>query len=325
MGSGGRTEEGAEGRLCTQKLVERIPVPGEMADTELQGTQVLRTVSAARTMYEISTQATMYIPVSIPPNLPQYVELDRSSQWHTSALLSTALETVTLPSRLRYTGNNQVTFDTMGAALNVNGSQRIANLQCSVVDPSVLKSEKSRCVKGIHDRRVRVRNTTQLLPDQEDSQITPAKLDMDFFSGGPMNSVASLSRRETAHTFGQVESLRGEFIVDEEDDDEEAGFRRKRRRLANLPLLEKLVTPHRGPRLGLVFQRILPCGCMYRLYCHRANYRLLKVPFPVGVSNSRQFPGYFRPTTSIYNGGHGFFVNHFSRIPPYQRAAKGGR
>ncbi len=183
----------------------------------------------------------MYIPISIPLIMPQYVRLDRNSQWHTSALLSTALETMTLPSRLRHTNGNSATFDAMEAALNVNGNQRIANLQCSVVDPSVLKSEKSTSVKGSLDRRIPGSNTSDA---KEDLKKTTANLDMDFFGGGHNTSVTlPRHRRETAHTFGEVETLRGEFKADEEDDEEDGGFARKRRRLADLPLLEKSVSP----------------------------------------------------------------------------------
>ena len=233
-----------------------------MVDEKLQAVQLLRTISAAKSMYEISTQASMYIPISIPPILPHYVEFDRNSQWHTSALLSTALETMTLPSRLKRTSNNQVTFDVMGAALNVNGSQRIANLQCSVVDPSALRIAKSRSVKGSYDRRIPAANAPKSLPNKENSQITTAKLDMDFFSGRQTNSVASLSRRATSRTFGQVESLRGDFTLSEEHNDQEAGLTRKRRRLANLPLLEKLVSPHRDAQFYWFSKHFWSCRCI---------------------------------------------------------------
>lgn len=214
-----------------------------VADENLQAAQLLRAVNAARSIYEISTHASMYIPISIPPVLPRYVELDRSSQWQTSALLSTAHETMTLPSRLRHTSSNHATFDAMEAALNVNGTQRIANLQCSIVDPSVLKAEKSHSVKESHDRRAPDSKTVDSMLDEDGAQTATATLDMDFFRRGYSNSVASLRQsRETTHTFGQVETLRGDFMMNGDEDDEEAGSARKRRRLADLPVLEKFVS-----------------------------------------------------------------------------------
>lgn len=39
--------------------------------------------------------------VDVPQKLPSYISVDRHSEWQRSALLSAAVETVTLPSRLR--------------------------------------------------------------------------------------------------------------------------------------------------------------------------------------------------------------------------------
>ena len=240
------------------------------SNENFQAAQLLRRVNAARSIYEISTQASIYIPISIPPVLPQCVRLDRNSQWHTSALLLTALETLTLPSRLRHINGNNATFNVMEAALNVNGNQRIANLQSSVVDPSVLKFEKSVSVKGSHDRRIPGANTSEV---KEDLKMTTTNLDMDFLNEGYSTSVTLPShRRETAHTFGEVETLRGEFKVDGEDDKEDVGFTRKRRRLANLQLLEKSVSPHWNLHVDWLLEAFWLAECMYFLW---ADYRLL--------------------------------------------------
>ena len=218
----------------------------------------------------------MYIPMSIPPVLPQSMGLDRSSQWHVSALLSAALETMTLPSRLRYTSRNHVTFDAMEAALNVNGTQRIANLQCSVVDPSVLKVEKSRSVKRSHDGRMPGSTTNDPMLDEDDAQVTTAHLDMDFFCGGHVKSLTSLSQRqEGSHTFGQVESLRGDFPMNEEEDEEELGLARKRRRLAHLPVVEKSVSNTWKAHWLLVTPSMSHRRCMYFQYLCSANHRTL--------------------------------------------------
>lgn len=39
--------------------------------------------------------------IDIPQKLPRSIQVDRQSEWQSTALLSSALETVTLPSRLR--------------------------------------------------------------------------------------------------------------------------------------------------------------------------------------------------------------------------------
>ncbi len=218
----------------------------------------------------------MYIPISIPPVLPRYVEIDRSSQWQTSALLSTALETTTLPSRLRDSSRNHATFDVMEAALNVNGTQRIAKLQCSIVDPSVLEAEKSRFVKGCHDRRMLGSKRIDLMLDEDDAQTTTANLDMDFFCGRYIHSVASLSQHHKAtHTFGQVETLRGEFDVNEDEGEEAAGSTRKRRPLADLPVVEKFVCNMWMRICHWLLQAHRLAGCMYFQYLRTANHRML--------------------------------------------------
>lgn len=65
---------------------------------------------------------------------------DPSSAWHTSALLATAIESATLPSRLRKLGSGTAgqAGDSMAyltELLNATGKQTIANLQMSVVQP----------------------------------------------------------------------------------------------------------------------------------------------------------------------------------------------
>lgn len=267
MGGGGGAWEGAEGRLRVS-LVSWMA----LANRNVKVAQLLRIINAARSMYEISTHASMYIPMSIPPVLPRYVELDRSSQWQTSALLSTALETTTLPSRLRNSSRNHATFDVMEAALNVNGTQRIAQLQCSIVDPSVSRAEKSRFAKGCHDRQRLGSKRIDLMLDEDDAQTTTVDLDMDFFCGRYIRSVASLSQHHQAsHTFGQVETLRGGF---EDEDEAAAGSARKRRRLADLPVVEKSVCNIRTRICHWLLHAHRLAGCMYFQYLRTANHRI---------------------------------------------------
>lgn len=65
---------------------------------------------------------------------------DPSSSWHTAALLATAIETATLPSRLRKLGSGAAgqsgdTLAYLTDLLNATGKQTVANLQMSVVQP----------------------------------------------------------------------------------------------------------------------------------------------------------------------------------------------
>src|SRR5258708_7067804 len=63
------------------------------------------------------------------PVLPSYVTLDPHSQWHVSGLLSTALESITLPSRLKPQNMSLQTLDEFANTLNINGRQNIAKLR----------------------------------------------------------------------------------------------------------------------------------------------------------------------------------------------------
>ncbi|EEP82223.1 conserved hypothetical protein [Uncinocarpus reesii 1704] len=68
-----------------------------------RGKQYLRAKNSAKTLCELSSQSTAYIPISKPPvKHPHYVNLNMPSEWHLSALTSVAVESVTLPARLRW-------------------------------------------------------------------------------------------------------------------------------------------------------------------------------------------------------------------------------
>lgn len=79
-------------------------------------------------------QASLVIPIALPTSLPPRVRdtlsIDASSHWHTAALLSAAVESATLPSRLRDPANRE-TLGHMTDRLNVHGKQTVANLQMS--------------------------------------------------------------------------------------------------------------------------------------------------------------------------------------------------
>ena len=191
----------------------------------------------------------MYIPVSIPSTkLPSYLNLDRNSQWHHSALFSTAVESMTLPSRLRATEERRGSLDQFEAALNINGNQRIAKLQYSLVEPKeeLYKDSKS----GSQDDRQPLRTYGDLTYDKVGPQAANIHFDIDFFPSMQCQAIAPKLKNSPIedHTFGQVESYRGRTAMECSNDVEE-GFSRKRRRLAGLPILERSV-------LYLVVERI---------------------------------------------------------------------
>ncbi|PWW79845.1 tubulin nucleotide-binding domain-like protein [Tuber magnatum] len=109
--------------------------------------QINRTVNLAYTLSNIVPLTSLYIPLECPQSkLPGYVNLDPTLQWHKSALLSVAVETCTLPTRLRNTlGAGRLgKLDDLASLLNVSGGQKIATLSMTVhnANPSASKLGK---------------------------------------------------------------------------------------------------------------------------------------------------------------------------------------
>ena len=188
---------------------------------------------------EMSTYASIYVPLSMPTALlPKYVHLDRNSQWHTSALMSTAVESMTLPSRLRSDIQRRGLLSDLEAALNINGNQRIAQLQCSIVDPEI-KTPKSTDAKRNSDHRASS-DTSWALIGEDGLEGTNAGLDIDLSCSDTRSSLSFTSRHQASdHTFAQVENLRSEIEVDEEAQGDESAYAHKRRRFAALVVVQK--------------------------------------------------------------------------------------
>ncbi|KAK3356990.1 tubulin domain-containing protein [Lasiosphaeria hispida] len=96
--------------------------------------RMLRLANKARAITEMYKQASVVIPLALPASLPRSIVLDRTSYWHTSALLASAIESITLPSRLKDPANRD-TLSNMADTLNTMGKQNVAGLQMSVADP----------------------------------------------------------------------------------------------------------------------------------------------------------------------------------------------
>ncbi|OAA54422.1 Tubulin/FtsZ, GTPase domain protein [Cordyceps fumosorosea ARSEF 2679] len=88
----------------------------------------LRLTNAAFSISEIAQQATTLVPLSLPEHrFPRSVKLDCGSPWHTSALLSAAMESATLPSRLLPRGGVQrVSLDDISQIVNTTGTRTLA-------------------------------------------------------------------------------------------------------------------------------------------------------------------------------------------------------
>ena len=215
--------------------------------------QMLRMLNAARMINEMSRHASMYVPMSIPATpLPQYVHLDRNSVWHSSALLATALESATLPTRLRPGLQKRGLLGDIEAELNVNGNQRITQLQCSIVDSEAVSRPGD--TPGQRDDRM-ASNANSAMVEEDEPEAFDVSLDINLSCIDHSASSSSRSR-----IFGAIEGLRGvgySFTKQEQDDDE-VTYARRRQRLLGRPMIERSVSKIYGVKSG----QFLQCSCI---------------------------------------------------------------
>lgn len=179
----------------------------------------------------------MYIPLRVPSlRLPPYVQLDRSSQWHLSALLCMAVETMTLPSRRRRR-DERVGLDVLESSLNVTGNQRIAGLQCSISHGSTMEPQDELPDNRANDGRLPASSIYGWQLGEDLANSRDASQDMDFSGAGGKGS------REPEHIFGRVESLRGYSRLGEIADRDDLSISMRKRRRLESRMIEKSV-PH---------------------------------------------------------------------------------
>lgn len=177
--------------------------------------RLLRLVNKAKSLTELYKQASLLVPITLPstlsPRLRKTLSFDPSSTWHTSALLSAAIESATLPTRLKDAANRDV-LGNISDSLNIHGKQTVANLQMSFSE-------------------------TEDVPHNEnagDEAKDGVKLDLDF---RPADDVADGSRTQNGFhnapkIFSQVLASRGDrandaATADEGDDDDDDRMRRR--------------------------------------------------------------------------------------------------
>lgn len=176
--------------------------------------RLLRLVNKAKSLTEIYKQASLLIPIAIPssfsPRLRNVLSLDTSSAWHTSALLSTAIESATLPSRLK-DARNRDTLGNITDLLNLHGKQTVANLQMSF--------------SGAGD--------TPHSEDVGDEPKDGLRLDLDLRPADDLGAGDGRKQQNGYHRvpkiFSQVLASRGERAAEEEDEEEEEDDRLRRR------------------------------------------------------------------------------------------------
>lgn len=168
--------------------------------------QALQIANVAQSMYAIDSSASMHVPLAnLPSNLPEYLALDGSSRWYTSALQATSIESFTLPARLRSSQSARATFDNLESTLNGDGKRRIAASSISVKDPAQLDTPLT---NGQDDARLTNGNH-----HDEDSEKQEQKLDLELFPELARNNAARRSTIRQPHTFSRLDTFRGRWRV----------------------------------------------------------------------------------------------------------------
>ncbi|KAJ5819130.1 hypothetical protein N7474_004721 [Penicillium riverlandense] len=181
--------------------------------------QIKKDVNKARSLCSISPQCNLYVPImDLPPKLPGYLNVDRHSEWQTSALISSAVETVTLPSRLR-------PYQQFEASLaGDDGTHNIFELQSTIVQDA-----------GQHRSL-----------NEDGSSEVETKFDIDFTYGGEDS--------KTPHIFNQIQVTRGsepgnQTASLDASGSGDIGHLRKLRLYHSKPMLHSYHTPLHFPQL----------------------------------------------------------------------------
>ncbi|RAO67931.1 uncharacterized protein BHQ10_003943 [Talaromyces amestolkiae] len=181
-------------------------------------------INTARTLNSIAPLASLYCPIiDAPQHLPKYLNIDMQSDWYKSALLASAIETATLPSRLR-------TYRDFETSLlgHRGGAQTIFELQSSVITPDAGDKRPPWATK---------KDTVQKSNDE-------AKLAFDI------NFTTTQSMADDTAVFTQVQVFRGEeqkSVNTEPATFDDIGLTRKLRLYASKPAVERFTSTLRFP------------------------------------------------------------------------------
>ena len=175
-------------------------------------------MNKARTIYSISPQSSLYTPIIDPPShTPSKVYFDPQSEWHTTALISSAMESVTLPTRLRQF------HDFESSLAGDDSTHKIFELQSSVTADN-----------GINEQHLPVKGpVTETSASEQGVVKSQAEFELDFTYDrhGSSNS----------HIFNQIQVWRG-TNPDQDDESvpqEDLGLSRKQRYYDSAPMFQR--------------------------------------------------------------------------------------
>ncbi|KAI1122845.1 tubulin domain-containing protein [Nemania abortiva] len=182
--------------------------------------RLLKLVNKARALAELSSQASLIVPLAMPEvSLPSGLHLDASSPWHVSALFAATIESTTLYTRLRTTDRiYSSNLGQMTDLLNVFGRQTIANIEMSPVSPQ--KETQNGTNGSVHLTSARGEPISSLYNNSLDDELGPeseketTSLEVDLSSPQDLRLEAGTRRPKKRHIFSQVQTYRGPSIED---------------------------------------------------------------------------------------------------------------
>ncbi|KAI2917593.1 hypothetical protein CBS147320_9236 [Aspergillus niger] len=197
-------------------------------------TQFKRDLNKARSVHAISTQASLYAPIIDPPSrIPQSIYLDARSEWYTSALVSAAMESVSLPTRLR------PYHDFEASLAGDDGTHKIFELQSTMVQ----------------DGEDAAKSHTKPSDDSDEkgpgSSPIKTEFDLDFTYDG-------LACKNSHHVFNQLQVSRGLADGGDESGGEDQGILRRKRHFNSEPMFQRFHTTLPFPILDSFPQNMFP-------------------------------------------------------------------
>jgi hypothetical protein len=168
-----------------------------------KATRLQQIENSSKSLHALAEHSSVYIPVSNKPNkVPSYLSMDGSSSWHAGALQAVALESITMPSRLRSSNARGGTLQDLEETFNGTGKRRIAKLELSIADPEVLAEKSSEQTS----RAEKVSSTVPQRTSEADvDQLT--EFDIDAFTKDYRLGNARFRKKD--HIFGRAEASRG--------------------------------------------------------------------------------------------------------------------
>ncbi|KAF2864965.1 tubulin domain-containing protein [Massariosphaeria phaeospora] len=165
-------------------------------------------VNSSRSLHVLAEQSSVYIPMSNSPvKLPPYLTLDSSSPWHIGALQAVAMESMTIPVRLKSSNGRPGTLQDIEDSFNSTGKRRIAKLEMSVADPDVLAEKSEQRIAQAEKA-----GSTTSRPSEGDDELN--RFDIDAFTKDYRITPSRPSKKE--HIFGRAEASRGDWHIPEE-------------------------------------------------------------------------------------------------------------